>query len=335
MNEKSNRNVLEVRDLCVSFFTDTGTVKAVDRLSFDLPEGGTLGIVGESGSGKSVTSLAIMGLLKGTSGRITNGSICLDGRNLVPLSEEEKRKIRGRDISMIFQEPTTTLDPTMPVGIQIGEAIRLHSRLSKADARKAVLELLTSMGFSQPGQLYSAYPFQLSGGQCQRIMIAMAMSGHPRMLIADEPTTALDVTIQAQILDFMRKLKKESGTSILLITHNLGVVAEMCDQVLVMYCSRPMETGMVKDIFAHPMHPYTRGLLASIPQPGVSENTLYCIPGNVPDPGKTLPGCKFAPRCSEAMDICRQEEPPAFLYDNGHKSCCWKCSAQYGGNAHE
>lgn len=335
MSEKNVKNVLEVRDLCTYFFTDNGVVKSVDGLSFDLQEGSTLGIVGESGSGKSVTALAIMDLLRGTTGRVVNGSIKLDGRELTELSAEERRLIRGKEISMIFQEPMTSLNPVMKIGDQIAEAIVLHQKVSKEEAKKLTLQILKDTGLPRAESMMNEYPFQLSGGQRQRVMIAMGLVCHPRVLIADEPTTALDVTIQAQILDLMARLKEEYGTSILFITHSLGVVAEICDHVLVMYCSRAMESGTVEDIFKNPKHPYTRGLMHSIPKLGEEVDRLYAIPGNVPNPKYMPKGCKFAPRCEEAMDICMEEEPPYFDYGDGHLSRCWRCSKRFGGEIDE
>ncbi len=327
---KSN-NILEVKGLKTYFFTDNGTIKAVDDLSFALKEGSTLGIVGESGSGKSVTSLSIMGLFRGTTGRIVEGEILFDGKDLTKLSEEERRKIRGKDISMIFQEPMTSLNPVLKIGEQVAEAIRLHQGVSRAEAREQTIRILKETGLPRVESMVNEYPFQLSGGQRQRVMIAMALSCHPKILIADEPTTALDVTIQAQILDLIMRLKEKIGMSIIFITHSLGVVAEICDEVIVMYCSRAMETGSTVDIFKNPKHPYTKGLMASIPKLGEHLDMLYTIPGNVPNPRHMPVGCKFQPRCQEAIPICSEQEPPFFDYGNGHTSRCWLCSRKYGG----
>ena len=327
---KSN-NILEVKGLKTYFFTDNGTIKAVDDLSFALKEGSTLGIVGESGSGKSVTSLSIMGLFRGTTGRIVEGEILFDGKDLTKLSEEERRKIRGKDISMIFQEPMTSLNPVLKIGEQVAEAIRLHQGVSRAEAREQTIRILKETGLPRVESMVNEYPFQLSGGQRQRVMIAMALSCHPKILIADEPTTALDVTIQAQILDLIMRLKEKIGMSIIFITHSLGVVAEICDEVIVMYCSRAMETGSTEDIFKNPKHPYTKGLMASIPKLGEHLDMLYTIPGNVPNPRHMPAGCKFQPRCQEAIPICSEQEPPFFDYGNGHTSRCWLCSRKYGG----
>lgn len=326
-----DKNILEVKNLCTYFFTDRGVVKAVDGLDFDLEEGSVLGIVGESGSGKSVTSLAIMDLLRGTTGKVVEGEIWFQGRNLVELSEEERRMIRGKDISMIFQEPMTSLNPTIKVGEQVAEVIRLHQGASKQEAMERTIEILKETGLPRVESMAKEYPFQLSGGQRQRVMIAMALACRPKILIADEPTTALDVTIQAQILELMKELQKKSGTSIIFITHSLGVVAEMCDKVLVMYCSKAVETGDVNTIFLEPKHPYTQGLLASIPKIGSQTDRLDSIPGNVPNPKHMPSGCKFAPRCAFADERCGQEEPPFFDYGNGHKCRCWLCEKDFKG----
>lgn len=324
-------NILEVKNLCTYFFTDRGIVKAVDGLDFKLREGSVLGIVGESGSGKSVTSLAIMDLLRGTTGRVVDGEILFQGKDLVKLSEEDRRKIRGKEISMIFQEPMTSLNPTIKVGEQIAEIIRLHQGASKEEAKRKTIEILKETGLPRVESLVNEYPFQLSGGQRQRVMIAMALVCKPKILIADEPTTALDVTIQAQILELMKELKEKSGTSIIFITHSLGVVAEMCDDVLVMYCSKAVETGDVNTIFLEPKHPYTQGLLASIPKIGKKVDRLDSIPGNVPNPKYMPIGCKFAPRCPLAHEKCMESEPPFFDYGNGHLCRCWLCEKDFKG----
>ena len=318
-------NVLEIKNLHTYFYMDDGVVKAVDGVDVELRRGKTLGIVGESGSGKSVTSLSVMGLLTGTKGKIAEGEILLDGQDLVKLSEEEKRKIRGNRISMIFQEPMTSLNPVMKIGAQIVECVLQHENISKKEAYKKAEEMLRMTGVPRVEHMMKEYPFQLSGGQRQRVMIAMALVCKPEILIADEPTTALDVTIQAQILDLMNQLKKETGTSILFITHDLGVVAEICDDVAVMYCGRVVEKGDVKSIFAKPSHPYTQGLLNSIPHLGDDGKELQSIPGNVPNPKYMPEGCKFAARCPYASDRCRKEEPPFFSVDENHISRCWLC----------
>ncbi len=325
MSDQSEKTILKIENLCTYFFTDDGVVKSVDGVNLTLKQGATLGIVGESGSGKSVTALSVMGLLMGTKGKVVNGKILLDGKDIVNVSEETKRKLRGSQIAMIFQEPMTSLNPVMKIGKQITEAILAHQQISKAEARSKTLDMLKKVELPRAEQILDEYPYQLSGGQRQRVMIAMALVCKPKILIADEPTTALDVTIQAQILELMNHLKKEVGTSTLFITHNLGVVAETCDDVAVMYCGRVVESGSVFDIFDHPGHPYTKGLLASIPRLGEHVERLDCIPGNVPNPKYMPQGCKFAPRCSFAMDICRREEPEFCDLGEGHKSRCWLC----------
>ena len=297
--EDNRKNILEVKDLHTYFYTDSGVVKSVDGVDFVLKEGATLGIVGESGSGKSVTSLSIMGLLAGTTGRIAEGEILLEGRDIAHISEEEKRKMRGSQISMIFQEPMTSLNPVMKIGKQLTECILQHQDISKEEAYQKAEDMLRKTGVPRVEHMMKEYPFQLSGGQRQRVMIAMALVCRPKILIADEPTTALDVTIQAQILDLMNDLKKEIGTSILFITHDLGVVAEVCDEVVVMYCGRVVEKGDVYSLFAKSSHPYTIGLLNSIPKLGEAAEELEVIPGNVPNPKYMPKGCKFAPRCSQ------------------------------------
>ena len=327
-----NNNILEVKNMHTYFFTDNGTIKSVDGVDMELKRGSTLGIVGESGSGKSVTALSVMGLLMGTTGKVVEGEILLEGKDLLKCSDEERREMRGRDISMIFQEPMTSLNPVMKIGDQIMENILLHQKVSKDEARKMTIEILKKTGLPRVEKMVDEYPFQLSGGQRQRVMIAMALVCNPKILIADEPTTALDVTIQAQILDLMNRLKSDIGTSILFITHDLGVVAEICDDVVVMYCGRVVEKANVYDLFANPSHPYTEGLLASIPKMGVEVDELDSIPGNVPNPKYMPKGCKFAPSCKYATDRCREEEPGFFDLGNGHQSKCWRCENMKGGN---
>ncbi|HOG01671.1 MAG: Oligopeptide transport ATP-binding protein OppD [Betaproteobacteria bacterium ADurb.Bin341] len=319
----NRETILEVKNLSTYFFMDSGVVKAVDGIDFELKKGSTLGIVGESGSGKSVTSLSIMGLLMDTTGRVVGGEILFEGKDLAKLSDKEHRHIKGNEIAMIFQEPMTSLNPVLTIGEQIIEVIMLHQKLAREEAKRKTLEILRETGLPRVESMINEYPFQLSGGQRQRVMIAMALVCNPKILIADEPTTALDVTIQAQILDLMQRLKDKVGTSIIFITHNLGVVAETCDQVVVMYCGRVVETGDVYSIFKHPSHPYTEGLLASIPKLGVHVDELDSIPGNVPNPKYMPDGCKFAPRCGYATDKCSQAEPPLFPLPGGIKSRCW------------
>ena len=330
--ENTNNNILEIKNLHTYFYTDSGVIKSVDGVDIELREGTTLGIVGESGSGKSVTALSVMGLLMGTTGKVAEGEILFEGRDLTKLDDEERRKMRGEKISMIFQEPMTSLNPVMKIGDQITECILMHNNISKQEAWDKAVEMLKLTGVPRVERMMKEYPFQLPGGQRQRVMIAMALVCKPKILIADEPTTALDVTIQAQILDLMENLKQKTGTSILFITHDLGVVAEVCDDVVVMYSGRVVEKGDVRSIFASPSHPYTRGLLASIPKLGECAEELESIPGNVPNPKYMPQGCKFAPRCSCAFDKCREEEPGFYDVGEGHMSRCWLCEKK-GGDA--
>ena len=330
--ENTNNNILEIKNLHTYFYTDSGVIKSVDGVDIELREGTTLGIVGESGSGKSVTALSVMGLLMGTTGKVAEGEILFEGRDLTKLDDEERRKMRGEKISMIFQEPMTSLNPVMKIGDQITECILMHTSISRQEAWDKAVEMLKLTGVPRVERMMKEYPFQLSGGQRQRVMIAMALVCKPKILIADEPTTALDVTIQAQILDLMENLKQKTGTSILFITHDLGVVAEVCDDVVVMYSGRVVEKGDVRSIFASPSHPYTKGLLASIPKLGECAEELESIPGNVPNPKYMPQGCKFAPRCSCAFDKCREEEPGFYDVGEGHMSRCWLCEKK-GGDA--
>ena len=330
--ENTNNNILEIKNLHTYFYTDSGVIKSVDGVDIELREGTTLGIVGESGSGKSVTALSVMGLLMGTTGKVAEGEILFEGRDLTKLDDEERRKMRGEKISMIFQEPMTSLNPVMKIGDQITECILMLNNISKQEAWDKAVEMLKLTGVPRVERMMKEYPFQLSGGQRQRVMIAMALVCKPKILIADEPTTALDVTIQAQILDLMENLKQKTGTSILFITHDLGVVAEVCDDVVVMYSGRVVEKGDVRSIFASPSHPYTKGLLASIPKLGECAEELESIPGNVPNPKYMPQGCKFAPRCSCAFDKCREEEPGFYDVGEGHMSRCWLCEKK-GGDA--
>ncbi|MDY3920150.1 MAG: ABC transporter ATP-binding protein [Candidatus Limivivens sp.] len=302
--------LLEVKNLRTEFKRDKkSTVTAVNDVSFYIDKGEVLGLVGESGCGKSVTSLSVMGLLIDTSGKVTNGEVLLDGKDLLKLSPKEMRSIRGRKMSMIFQNPMSSLNPCMRIERQITEAILLHNNFSKEQAHQRAVEVLKAVGIPDPDTTLRSYPHQLSGGMSQRVMIAMALSCEPDLMIADEPTTALDVTIQAQILDLMLKIKNERNSGILLITHDLGVVAEMCTRVIVMYAGRIMEEAPVKELFANPIHPYTVGLIASVPKIGSGVKKLPAIPGSVPDLSAMPKGCKFAPRCKYATEKCRQEEP--------------------------
>ncbi len=306
--------LLEVRDLVTEFRTDRGVVRAVDGVSFEIAPRSTVGVVGESGSGKSVTALSIMRLVASPPGRIAAGSIRYAGEDLVKLAPEAMRKIRGNRIAMIFQEPMTSLNPVFTVGDQVGEAVRLHQGKSKAAAREAAIEMFRLVGIPSPEDRVDAYPHQLSGGMRQRVMIAMALACKPDLLIADEPTTALDVTIQAQILELLRSLQRDLGMSILLITHDLGVVAETCDEVVVMYAGRVVERAPTEALFAAPRHHYTAGLLRSVPSygegtPAADRARLVEIPGMVPALHELPRGCKFVDRCPAAQDRCRAEEP--------------------------
>jgi len=308
-----------VKELRTYFFTRRGVVKAVDGVDLSLEEGRTLGLVGESGCGKSVTALSILRLVPRPRGRIVGGEIRYQGRNLLDLPEEEMRRIRGGEIGMVFQEPMTSLNPVFTIGDQLMEAITVHHRMSRREARERALELLSAVGFPDPALRLKNYPHQLSGGMRQRVMIAIALAGEPRMLIADEPTTALDVTIQAQILDLIQRLKEERGLSVIFITHNLGIVASFADEVAVMYAGRIVERAGVEAIFHQPLHPYTRGLLESVPRP--SSDHLHPIPGSVPT--EEVPGCPFHPRCREAMEVCRDTLPPLLPLPEGREVRCW------------
>jgi oligopeptide/dipeptide ABC transporter ATP-binding protein len=319
--------LLSVNDLQTFFFTPEGVVKAVDRVSFDLPRGQTLGILGESGCGKSVTALSIMRLIADPPGRIIGGSIHFENEDLLELPLAEMRTIRGNQISMIFQEPMTSLNPVYTVGDQIGEVYVTHRGLNKRDARDQTIEILRLVGIPAPEQRVHEYPHQLSGGMRQRVMIAMAMACRPKLLIADEPTTALDVTIQAQILDLMLGLQEEFGMAIMMITHDLGVISEVSDQVVVMYAGEVVEYCPIDVLFVTPLHPYTRGLIASIPRLGVKftqgKELLREIPGIVPNLIRLPAGCLFSPRCSQVIDQCRRERPPLFVLGKDHGARCW------------
>ncbi|PLV59222.1 ABC transporter ATP-binding protein [Thermotoga sp. KOL6] len=315
--------LLRVENLKTYFYTEDGIVRAVDGVSFEVAEGETLGIVGESGSGKSVTSLSIMKLLD-QNGRIVDGKVLFKGKNLLELSENDMRKIRGKEIAMIFQEPMVALNPVFTIGDQIMEAIMLHQNVSEKEAREMAIDLLRKVGIPEPEKRVDEYPHQLSGGMRQRAMIAMALSCRPSLLIADEPTTALDVTIQAQILELMKDLQREYGMAIILITHDMGVVAEMSDKVAVMYAGKVVEYGDVKTIFNEPKHPYTYALLESIPRIDVEQEKLKSIPGSVPDPLNFPNGCRFHPRCEFFVKgKCDIEEPELETLDGNHKVRCF------------
>lgn len=316
--------LLTVNKLRTEFFQNKKTsVTAINEISFDIGKGEILGLVGESGCGKSVTSLSIMRLLNFTSGKVTKGEVIFDGKDLQKLSEKEMREIRGGKMSMIFQEPMSSLNPAMRIDKQMIEGIRLHTNLSKQEARERAAKILQQVGIPDPERVLKNYPHQLSGGMSQRVMIAMAMSCNPQLLIADEPTTALDVTIQAQILELMKKIQQEEGMSILLITHDLGVVAEMCTRVIVMYAGEIVEEAPVEVLFNNPTHPYTEGLIASVPKLGSGIKVLPSIPGSVPDLSMLPKGCRFAPRCKYATERCHNEEPDLFEVSEHQKCRCW------------
>ncbi len=314
--------LIDIKNLKTHFFTDDGVVKAVDGVSFPIHKGKTLGVVGESGCGKSVTALSVMRLVS-PPGRIVEGEILFDGKNLATLPEPEMRKIRGRDISMIFQEPMTSLNPVFTIGYQIAEGVRLHLNKSKSEAREHTIRMLDKVRIPSAATRVDEYPHQMSGGMRQRVMIAMALACNPKLLIADEPSTALDVTIQAQILDLMRDLQKEFGMSIMMITHDLGVVAELADYVAVMYASKVVEYAPVKELFANPLHPYTVGLFRSRPSLTTKKgDRLNVISGSVPNPLHFPPGCKFHPRCPSVVDKCKTVEPALRELRPGHFVAC-------------
>jgi oligopeptide/dipeptide ABC transporter ATP-binding protein len=314
--------LLDVRDLTVSFVTEAGTATAVDHISFMVREGETLAVVGESGSGKSVMSLALLRLIPEPPGRITADNILFEGEDLLSKSPEEIRRIRGGRIAMIFQEPNTSLNPVHRIGDQIAEAVLLHERVSRTEAHARAVEMLRLTGIPSPEERVRSYPHELSGGMRQRAMIAMALACRPKLLIADEPTTALDVTVQAQILDLMRDLKAKTGAAIILITHDLGVVAEMADRVAVMYAGRIVETAPVTDLFAGPEHPYTLGLLSSMPSLSGKAERLAPITGSLPNPLQLPTGCRFAPRCPFSEPRCEEADPPLREVRPGHFSAC-------------
>jgi oligopeptide/dipeptide ABC transporter ATP-binding protein len=314
--------LLEIDGLVTEFRTERGTFRAVDGVSFRMRAGETLGIVGESGSGKSVTALSIMRLIGHPAGRTTAGTVRYAGRDLLALSDDKMRRIRGNRISMIYQEPMTSLNPVHTVGAQIGEVLTQHKGMNSPQARAAAIDLLRAVGIALPERRVDAFPHELSGGMRQRVMIAMALACDPEILLADEPTTALDVTIQAQILDLIRRLKCERGTAVLLITHDLGVVAQTCDRVMVMYAGRVVETGDVFSIFENPLHPYTEGLLASIPDIDATRDELRAIEGVVPNLLDPPPGCRFAPRCAYAVDKCRNVDPALTVLAEDRAAAC-------------
>jgi oligopeptide/dipeptide ABC transporter ATP-binding protein len=316
--------LLDIRDLTVSFDTPDGRARAVDRVSFTIRAGETLGLVGESGCGKTVSALALMRLIQTPPGRIEGGEILFKGRDLLKLSERDMRKIRGNEISMVFQEPMTSLNPVFTCGYQVEEAVVLHQKVTKREALERTLEMLALVKIPDPKRVAKSYPHQLSGGMRQRVMIAMALSCNPSLLIADEPTTALDVTIQAQILDLLQGLQQTFGMAILMITHDLGVIAETCRRVIVMYAGKVMEIASVNDLFHDPRHPYTRGLRESIPRIAHKGERLKVIPGKVPDPLDLPKGCRFSDRCKYAEYRCDNEEIQLRDVKPGHSIRCWK-----------
>jgi oligopeptide/dipeptide ABC transporter ATP-binding protein len=325
MTEKKE-TLLEVSNLKTYFFTEDGVVKAVDGVDFNVGRGEVLGLVGESGCGKSVTSLSIMRLI-GIPGKVVEGTIMFEGRDLLKLSESEMVHMRGNRISMIFQQPQTSLNPVFKIGDQVAEVLQIHQNMGKEESKNKAIELLRLVGIPDTESKANSFPNEVSGGQAQRVMIAMALALNPQLLIADEPTTALDVTIQAQILDLMRDLRSRMDTAVILITHDLGVISEMADRVAVMYAGRIVEQADVRTIFAHPVHPYTQGLLASVPVLGTVKETLDVIPGSVPNLVNLPPGCQFAPRCRARIEyqlaICTQVEPQLLPVEPDHLSRCW------------
>jgi oligopeptide/dipeptide ABC transporter ATP-binding protein len=315
--------LLDVRDLHVRFPTPAGPLDAVAGVSFTVSAGETLAVVGESGSGKSVSSLAVLGLLGG--GRVTAGSIRFGGEELVGADPERLRRLRGAEIAMVFQNPMSSLDPLFTVGDQVAEALRVHRPISRRDAWARAVKLLHEVGLPDPPRRARSYPHELSGGQQQRVMIAMALACEPALLIADEPTTALDVTVEAQILDLLRRLQRDHGTALLFVTHDMGVVAEMADRVLVMYAGRVVEQGQVADVLRDPRNPYTRALIDSIPTPATPRDLpMPAIAGNVPHPSDLPGGCRFHPRCPSALDRCATDEPPLLELEPGRTSRCWR-----------
>lgn len=326
-----DKKLLEVKNLKIYFHSDRGSVHAVDDVSYYVRAGETLGVVGESGCGKSVSNMSILRLIESPPGKYEGGEILFEGKDLLKISDAEMRKIRGNEISLIFQEPMTSLNPVFRIGRQIAETMILHRGMNKAEARKEAIRMLELVRIPNPERVVDEYPFALSGGMRQRAMIAMALSCEPKLLIADEPTTALDVTIQAQVLDLMNDLKVRMGTSIVFITHDLGVIAEMSDRVMVMYAGKVAETAPVEEIFSNPKHPYTIGLIGSKPDMTTTASRLHVIPGGVPDLSRRPSGCPFHPRCADAQEICSSQFPSKLDLGGGHEVYCWKYSGRKGG----
>jgi len=322
MSDQNANPLLHIKGLKTYFYTEDGVVQAINGVDFAIRPGEIMGLVGESGSGKSVTSLSIMRLLP-SSGKIVEGEIALEGKILTEIAEEQIVKLRGNEMSMIFQQPTSCLNPVFRIGDQIAETIRVHQKVSSQEARKQAIEMLHTVGIADAAKRANSFPHEISGGQAQRVMIAMALACLPKLLIADEPTTALDVTIQAQILDLMRKLRDETGTAILLITHDMGIIAEMCDSVAVMYAGQIVEYADVYTIFDKQLHPYTEGLLAAIPVLGDVTDYLAVIPGSVPNLVELPKGCKFAARCPYSKDVCVEREPQLLEFEEGHRVRCF------------
>ncbi|MSP03172.1 MAG: ABC transporter ATP-binding protein [Acetobacteraceae bacterium] len=320
-------SLLSVANLTTIFQTGSGEAAAIENVSFDLQEGEILGIVGESGSGKSVTALTIMGLLPTPPARVASGSVVFQGQDLLRLPEAAMRRIRGPGIAMVFQEPMTSLNPVFTIGEQVMETIRAHERLSQRAVFARAVEMLEKVGIPSPAARMTDYPHQLSGGQRQRVMLAIALACRPKLLIADEPTTALDVTIQAQILDLILDLRSEFGMAMIVITHNMGVIAETADRVLVMYAGQAIEEAQVTDLFDHPLHPYTSGLLSCVPTLDQREDRLAAIPGTLPEPGRRPPGCRFAPRCPRAIAECRAAVPGLIMHAPAHTAACIRIGA--------
>ncbi len=335
MSKSTNGTLLSVKDLRTYFSTEDGVVRAVDGVSFNLQRGETLGIVGESGSGKSVTNLSVMRLIPEPPGRIEAGEVLFNGQDIFALSTDEMRRIRGKRISMIFQDPMTSLNPFMRISKQLMEITQLHLGYTKDQAYEHGVRMLETVGIPDARARMDGYPHEFSGGMRQRVMIAMALSCEPELLIADEPTTALDVTIQAQILELIKNLKRDTGTSVILITHDLGVVAGMTDHIIVMYAGKIFEQAPTRELFATPGNPYTKGLLRSVPDPHIEQGDLYQIPGLPPDVAHLPPGCPFAPRCERAEDICRREFPPFVQLNAEHHSLCHFAEEVYADSRRE
>jgi oligopeptide/dipeptide ABC transporter ATP-binding protein len=318
-----SKKILEVKNLDTHFYTENGTVKAVNDVSFYVNEGETLGIVGESGCGKSITCMSLVRLVETPPGKYVGGEVLFDGEDISNASDARIRELRGNDISFIFQEPMTSLNPIFKIGQQISETMILHRGMTKKEAREESIKMLELVKIPNPERVVDDYPFALSGGMRQRAMIAMALGCQPKLLIADEPTTALDVTIQAQVLDLMNDLKKKINASIIFITHDLGVISEMSDRVMVMYAGKVVEVATTVDIFKNPLHPYTLGLISSKPDMATESARLHVIPGNVPDLNNLPSGCPFHPRCEKAMDVCKKSFPSEITLENDHKVACW------------